>query len=576
MCSISPHDGGVEDAHRPDSEPRALRTVLQVAEAVNGSTDVADVIERAVDAIVAYTRFPACGLFRLTPDGAWLDMIAHRNLSREVHERARRLPVEGSLTGHAIRSGAVVTTRDLARDTRVEPATRAALAREGYVDVASVPLIYQGKPLGALNFIYRAEDDSLSETEREILLGIGRTVAMALANRTAEEDRRKLQEQVRKAEQLELIGLLAGGIAHDFNNLLTGLLGALSLGRQILAEGGDPLEALCLLDDALKASHRASELVRQLLTFSKGGAPILRPTNQLGALIRESSMFSSHGSSVRLEFDLAPGLHTVAVDSSQFSRVIQNLVINAIQASPAGGVVRIEAANLMARAPGEGPAVCIRVVDQGHGIPASLVERIFEPDVTTRPGGSGLGLATVRSIVQRHGGTVQVESTGASGTVFRVVLPSSPATVTDEPVLAESSLEQGPASRVLVMDDESLIRDLAHAVMERVGHRVVCTASGEQAIAACEQAVAEGAPFDVAILDLTVVGGMGGRDALNRIKNLIPSIASIVSSGYSQEPIMASHEQHGFDLVLQKPYTPAELLRAVGRARMIRQSPESS
>ncbi|MGC4120729.1 MAG: ATP-binding protein [Myxococcales bacterium] len=557
-----------------DSPAKALRTVLQVAEALNGSTGVADVLERAVDAIVAYTRFPACGLFRLDATGTWLEMIAHRNLSPEVYERARRLPVEGSLTGHAIRTAAVVTSGDLASDQRVEPATRTALSREGYSEIASVPLLHQGKPLGAVNFIYRPDAEPPTPTEREILLGIGRTIAMALASRTAEEERRKLEEQVHKAEQLERLGFLAGGIAHDFNNLLTGLLGVLSLTRERVAAGGDARAAAPLLDEALKASERASQLVRQLLTFSKGGAPILRPTDGLPALVRESAEFSAHGSSVRLEFDFASGLPPVAVDAGQLAQVVQNLVINAIQASPAGDTVRVEVRS--SGAPHEG-GVCLRVVDRGHGIPADLLGRVFDPYVTTRPGGSGLGLATVRSVVERHGGQVEVESTVGQGTTFSVYLPATSQPVApSDPSPAASEASSGPSGpgrttiggwRVLVMDDEPMILDVTQARLEHLGCHVVTTSSGEAAVAACERALAEGAPFDAVMLDLTVVGGMGGRQAMERIRALLPTVAAVVSSGYSQDGEMASYERHGFDAVLEKPYKLDQLVAALLRAR---------
>jgi CheY-like chemotaxis protein len=310
--------------------------------------------------------------------------------------------------------------------------------------------------------------------------------------------------------------------------------------------------------------------VRQLLTFSKGGAPILRPTNQLGALIRESAEFSAHGTSVRLELGLAPELHTVAIDSGQFSRVIQNLIINAIQASPAGGTVRIEVENIAPTTPDAPPAVSIRVIDRGHGIPEDLLERIFEPYVTTRAEGSGLGLATVRSIVQRHGGKIYVESRPGEGTTFHLTLPASPEPPKEDASIPLSSEHQSGGSRVLVMDDEPMIRNLARTVLEDRGHRVTVAASGEQAIAACEQALADQGGFDVVVLDLTIVGGMGGKEAMQHIRRLLPGAGAIVSSGYSQEPVMASHDRHGFDMVLQKPYTPDELLEAVTNVRRAR------
>ncbi len=554
-----------------ESPAAALQTVLRITEAVSQSKSVEDLIERALDAIVAYTRFPCCGLFRVDPSGTRAEMVGHRNVSPEVYAAARSLPLADSLTGHAIRSRRVVTTSDLAADPRLHSPTRIALSREGFTEVASIPLLYRDEALGTVNLIFRP-GDSLADSERDALLGIGQTIAIALAYRMAEDQQRKLQEQVRQAEQIQHLGLLAGGLAHDFNNLLTCILGSLSLGRALLREGGDSREMANLLEAAEKASHRAAALVQQLLTFSKGGAPVLRATRNLASFIRESAEFSVHGSSVRLAFEIAPNLDTVEIDPAQISRMMQNLVLNAIQASPDGGTVTIEARN---EPPGALDAarasVRIVVTDQGGGIPLDILPHIFEPYFSTKQGGSGLGLPTVRSIVGAHGGTVQVASTVGKGTSFLIHLPCSLRPAIEDPPAPSLPPSQARVGSALVMDDEPAVRSLARQLLERQGYAVVEASDGGGAVRACEQSVAAESPFSLVLLDLTIVGGAGGRDTMPRIRKILPDVAAVVCSGYSEDAAMSEYARHGFDAVLPKPYTVAQFTAAVREAHRARQ-----
>ncbi|MBI5533903.1 MAG: response regulator [Deltaproteobacteria bacterium] len=531
---------------------------------------MADLIERALDAIVAYTRFPCCGLFQLDASGTTLEMVGRRNVSAEVYASARYLPVDGSLTGHAIKRGCVVTTSDISNDSRLDPPTKRALAREGYVEVASVPLIYRGKALGTINLIYQA-GNTLSDDERDTLLGIGQTIAIALAQRAAEDERSKLQERVRKSEQLERLGLLAGGLAHDFNNFLTCILGSLSLGKDLLAQGCEPQEVAELLDGAEKASQRAAALVQQLLTFSKGGAPVLQATTRLAALIRESAEFSVHGSSVRLAFDIASDLTPVAIDAAQISRMVQNLVINAVQASPEGGTVTIEVKNEPLRMASDDPTwVRIVVADQGSGIAPEVLPHVFDPYFSTKSGGNGLGLPTVQSIVVAHGGTVEATSEVGKGATFIVRLPGTVHQPSEQVPDVSQPLHTPAGGRALLMDDDAAIRSLAQEFLERDGYEVVATADGDEAVRACQEAVETHRPFAIALLDLTIVGGMGGREAMPRIRALIPSIAAVVCSGYSEDAAMSQYAQHGFDAVLPKPYTLQEFATAIRLARRAR------
>ena len=553
-----------------ESPAAALHTVLQIAEVVSQCRNVPELIERALDSIVAYTRFPCCGLFQLDASGTRLDMVGRRNVSDEVYAHAHSLPLEGSLTGHAIKQGRVITSSDIAHDNRLEPQTRTALTKEGFMEVACVPLIYQGQALGTINLIYQARD-ALSVAERDTLLGIGRTIAIAMAHREAEDKHRKLQDRVHKTEQIERLGLLAGGLAHDFNNYLTCILGNISLGKGLLLAQGEPAQVVTLLDTAEQASRRAATLVEQLLTFAKGGAPVLRATTRLAALIRESAEFSVHGSSIRLTFDIASELTTVEIDPPQISRMIQNLVINAVQASPDGGTVTIEVKNELApTAEDDRDWVRIRVTDEGSGIAPEVLSRIFDPYFSTKTGGNGLGLPTVQSIVAAHGGMVEAQSDAGAGATFLIHLPGThePPPVSDVDVPPLSNSNQG--GRALVMDDDPAICSLARRLLERIGYEVVVAADGNAAIRACEEAVNTLQPFALALLDLTIVGGMGGRDTMPRIRELLPDIAAVVCSGYSEDATMAHYSQHGFDAVLPKPYTLEQFTTAVQFARHTR------
>ncbi len=551
-----------------EEHARALKTVLQVAEVVNQAQTLPDLIERVVDAIVEFTRFPCCGLFRLNAAGTHLDMIAWRNISEEVLKAAKVMPMEGSLTGHAIRTGVVVTTTDLTKDARLEPGTQAALTKEGYVEAASVPLLYQDKALGSINLIYHTRNP-LTQNERDTLLTIGRTVATPMANLIALDERRKLEEQARRNEQLEQLGILAGGIAHDFNNLLTAVLGNLSVAQLLLQRQGPTDRVLQILAESDKASHRAADLVRQLLTFSKGGTPLLRPTAQLGELVRDCAEFSVHGSKIRLELQVAEQLYPVAIDASQIAQTIQNLVINAVQASAAGAKIQVIVENAQQPPPVTPPAerwVHIVVADQGCGIPPENLPHIFDPYFTTKPGGSGIGLPTVRSIIQRHQGHLEVNSVPGKGTRFDLFLRAQTELPHALPIEVDTAAAPARGGLALVLDDEPNVRNVAKRMLKLENYAVTEVATGEEAVAACNQAVAAGNPFDLVVLDLTIAGGLGGKEAMAAIRAILPNVTALVSSGYSNDEAMAHYEACFFDAVLQKPYTYRELSSAIGEA----------
>ncbi len=356
----------------------------------------------------------------------------------------------------------------------------------------------------------------------------------------------------------------AGGIAHDFNNILTAILGNLSLAK---SESHPEDRIFGRLDDAEKACLRAKGLTLQLLTFSKGGAPI-RKTTSLPEIIRDSCEFALRGSDVLSEFSLKEDLWTAEVDAGQISQVISNLVINANQAMPQGGILRVQGENVVIRKDDglplpEGEYIKISLTDQGVGISPDHLPKIFDPYFTTKQKGSGLGLATTYSIVKNHGGLITVTSEEEIGTTFRIYLPASEK-AKGEQRETERDLEAG-SGNILVMDDEEQIRHLTGEMLRMLGYRVEVAKDGTEAIELYQQAKSSSRPFDIVILDLTVAGGMGGRQAMQRLTEIDPDIKAIVSSGYSNDPVMADYSKYGFAGVVPKPYDMKEIARTLKR-----------
>ncbi len=364
-------------------------------------------------------------------------------------------------------------------------------------------------------------------------------------------ERRRLEERVLEAQKLESIGTLAAGIAHDFNNLLTAMAGNVSLLRELPL---GPPEAPQLLKSVEDAVVRATALTKQLLTFAKGGAPV-REAASIRELLVDAATFVARGSKARCEFDVAADLAAVNVDLGQFSQVIGNLVINAIQAMPQGGTVRLAAHNVQLGAdelPGlpAGRAVCITVADEGCGIAPELLPRIFDPFFTTKAEGSGLGLSTSYAIVSRHGGHIAVASTPGRGSVFTLHLPATEA----QPRAPQLASPVRGAGRVLLMDDDETIRVVATRMLERLGYEAEACANGDEALALYRQALGTGRAHDAVILDLTIPGHEGGAQVLRRLRALHPPVVAVVASGYADDDVLAHPELHGFRGRLHKPF----------------------
>jgi signal transduction histidine kinase/ActR/RegA family two-component response regulator len=391
----------------------------------------------------------------------------------------------------------------------------------------------------------------------------GKNAVLVVAHDISE--RKKMQDELFKAQKLESLGVLAGGIAHDFNNILTGILGNLSLARVRLAPSNNIDKQI---DECEKAAIRASNLAQQLLTFSRGGAPVKRLIDP-AALIRETTSFVLRGSNVRSVIELADDYMCVEADEGQLSQVMHNILINALHAMPLGGEVTVRATNEQIGPVNNyqlqpGDYLKIVIEDHGCGISPENLTRIFDPYFTTKPEGSGLGLASVYSIVRRHGGVVEVSSKLGMGSSFTIHLPASSCMRPDGEV-ARQDAELAGSGRILIMDDEEIVRDIAREVLDFMGYEVETCIDGRQAVERFRLARELNVPFDVVILDLTIPGGMGGRETAGHILEIDPAAVLIVSSGYSNDPVVANYGQHGFSGVVSKPFTASSLARELER-----------
>ena len=374
-----------------------------------------------------------------------------------------------------------------------------------------------------------------------------------------------MQGEILKAQKLESLGILAGGIAHDFNNILTGILGNISFAG-LLIDARHP--ARRPLDLAEKASLRAAELAHQLLTFAKGGLPVKKVVSVAG-LVRESLSLSLRGSKVQAEVDIPASVHAIKADEGQMNQAFNNVIINARQAMPEGGTLRVKVDNVLLDAHNDtalpaGDYVRISFTDQGCGIPHEEQKSIFDPYFTTKTGGTGLGLASVHSIISKHAGKIEVASAPGKGTTFTFYIPSAgDASPEPESPPAPLCMENRIEGAVLVMDDEETIRILANDVLEYLGYATVTCGTGEEAVRLYKEAGESGMPFLAAIMDLTVPAGMGGKEAARQILAYDPNARLIVSSGYSNDPVMAQHAEYGFCAAVVKPYRCAELQQAL-------------
>jgi signal transduction histidine kinase/ActR/RegA family two-component response regulator len=530
----------------------ALQTLTRFAESLLRANSLSDLVWEIAQNVGELLGFEDCVIYLKEPDG--LVQVAAFGIKnpqqREIFNRIV-LPIGKGIVGTVAQGRRPERIADTLQDPRYVHDTYSGRSE------LAVPILYGDSVLGVLDSeskdpnAYTAEDEAMFVAIATLMAP---RIASALAERDhadavkaleKQEREQKDREQQLREERLEALGKLAGGIAHDFNNLLTAILGNIGMARMDLPAG----ETTSILADAEEACLRARGLTKQLLTFAHGGEPV-RQIGDITKLARDSILFALHGTKTQARFQIAPDVSSVSFDEGQMAHVFHSLAINAVQASPEGGSLRIEIKNRPDLMPG---SVELRVHDDGPGIPEHLRSRIFDPFFTTRSGGTGLGLATSFWVLKRHGGNLMLDPTVTKGACFVLTLPAverkaSPAAQAP----AQVSLK---GRRLLLVDDESGVRKLFTLMAPRLLCSIDAVATSDDAIAAWRKARADGKPYDAAVLDLTMPGDRDGHATLQLLRQEDPSIRAIVTSGYHDDPVLARHKEFGFAARLEKPFS---------------------
>ncbi len=410
------------------------------------------------------------------------------------------------------------------------------------------------------------KEKSISDSAAPIRDKESKIIGVVIVFRDVTENNR-MEEELLKVKKLESVGILAGGIAHDFNNILAAIVGNLNLA---LMDNSIEEKTRKLLIGAEKASLRAKNLTLQLLTFSKGGEPV-KETSSVAEIITDSADFVLHGSNVICHYNFPQYLWLVDIDKGQMSQVIQNIIINSRHAMPKGGTIDVQCENVVSAKVGSSlqnfpqNGIKITISDTGVGIPSNVIDRVFDPYFSTRQKGSGLGLAISNSIIRKHNGRILVQSLPGKGTTFTIYLPAS--THQEEPEKQLKNQKKNlPSSRIMVMDDEELVRDVAEAMLLQLGHKTILVEDGAEALRTYQAQMDNDEPVNAVIMDLTIPGGVGGKDAVQNILAIDPTARVIVSSGYSNDPIMANYQEYGFVAAVVKPYQVNELEKILEKA----------
>ncbi|MBN1982412.1 MAG: PAS domain-containing protein [Chitinivibrionales bacterium] len=370
---------------------------------------------------------------------------------------------------------------------------------------------------------------------------------------------KKMQEEIQRGQKLESLGLLAGGIAHDFNNLLGGIFGYIDMARECTNDTRSSI----YLSKALSTIDRARGLTQQLLTFAKGGAPILAIDN-LFPYVQECAQFALSGSNVTCKVTVQEKLWPCSFDKNQIGQVIDNIIINALQAMPMGGTIEICASNCSLdehQRPHrcKGNFVKISIKDSGIGIPEEMLSRIFDPFFTTKTKGHGLGLSTCYSIITRHGGCIEVDSIPGKGSTFHFYLPAgTDAVVTPQ---AEVELTHKGSGTFLVMDDEEVMRETIKEMLKSFGYSVVCTENSTETLEFIKSEKRADRKLSGMIFDLTIAGGIGGKETVAEVRKICKTIAVFVVSGYADDPVIAEPTRFGFTASICKPFRKMELAK---------------
>ncbi|NTW89189.1 MAG: PAS domain S-box protein, partial [Desulfobulbaceae bacterium] len=437
------------------------------------------------------------------------------------------------------------------------------------VECAARQVFETGEPHSALHHHHDADGNILYVETKAFPVKdpLSDTVTSVIETINNITEKYLLEQERLKTQKLESIGKLAGGIAHDFNNLLQGIFGYISLAKMMLDDKGKSMAAL---EQAEKALHQSVNLTTQLLTFAKGGKPIRKRIN-LGPVIENAAHFALSGSRSRCHIFVDVAFWDTEADEGQITQVLQNIVLNADQAMPEGGLVEITAKNIdttdktLPPSLAKGNYVAITIKDNGIGISKRYVAKIFDPYFTTKEKGSGLGLATAYSIIKNHNGMIAVKSEPGEGSTFTIYLPALAGSVKIDAVTPAEELTAGATGRILLMDDDPMIRDIGSKLITALGHEVDLAEHGEEALDKYKAAQQQGKPYDLVILDLTIKGGMGGLETIQQLLKIDPHVKAVVSSGYSDDATISNNEKQGFKASLGKPYNLNELREMLNR-----------
>ena len=537
------HDYLVKDHMYPEGLQRAILNAITMSRLQHEHRQVQEALQHQREWLEVTLASIADGVIATDVDG----VITFINLVAE------------SLTGwptHQALGRPVIDVLHMIHETTRQP-----------VDSLVSRVLQQGQVIAPTNHAMliarNGREVAIADSAAPIRSSDGRIHGVVVVFRDISAQKR-LEQEILRARKVESVGVLAGGIAHDFNNLLTGIMGNISLANKF---AGTDERIIKRLAEAEKACQRATALTQQLLTFSKGGTPV-RQIICIADLLRESTAFALRGTNVRADTCIAENLWPVSVDAGQLKQVIHNIVLNAAQAMPDGGTVRVEAENLVVDAGSslplsEGRYLRIAMIDHGCGIPADIRPNIFDPYFTTKTHGSGLGLATAYAIIAKHDGYLTADSQVGVGTTFTIYLPASDQHVAS--VQPMSVMPDCAAARILVMDDDEAIRELLSEMLTSLGYEAICVQDGAEAITAYQQAQAAGQPFAAVILDVTVPGGIGGKEAMTHLRTIDPEVHAILSSGYAHDSVMANFVHYGFREVITKPYTVDRLRQVLQR-----------
>jgi len=482
-----------------------------------------------------------------------LDAIADGVISTDLEGNIRTInPVAVALTGYGENEAIGRPVDQIAGITNIEDVDEGHLVQR---------TLRQRHPIKPLNPMRLSGRDGRAYTITCNASPIHRSDGSLLGAVLVFQDiteRTRFEQEIQKASKLESLGLLAGGIAHDFNNLLLSILGNISLAKLSIPPSRRTFTQLC---EAEKASVLAKDLTQQLLTFARGGLPIKKPT-RLQPLLESAMQLTFRGDAIRLTFDCPQDTWAIYGDEGQLSQAFHNLLINAKQAMPDGGTLSIQARNQPGTPSGsltgtQPRSVRITITDTGMGIAPEHLPRIFDPYFTTKVNGTGIGLATTYSIIKNHGGQIMVDSTLGSGSTLTLVIPASPEPASVQPIPQNTSLAgQG---KILVMDDEEAIRSLLQDMLVYLGYEVEVATEGKEALRLFLRANERRQPFSAVILDLTIPGGMGGKETMEQLRKIDPDIKGLVCSGYSNDPVLANYQAHGFQGMVAKPFQVNEL-----------------